>query len=163
MKQNDYLNQDIGKIKGVGPAKLALLNKLGIYNIKDIVNYFPRDYEDRTKITSISDFEDGMSYLFIATVSSPVKVQRIRKNLNISSVIVTDDTGNCKLTFFNQVYIKTRLIEGCKYLFFGKVKKDYNMLQIEHPQIYNISDLNKIKGLYPIYPLTSRYNTKLFI
>ena len=85
-KQELDLNNNIQYLKGVGPAKAALLNNLGIYTVKDILEYYPRNYEDRTKLYKICEFRAGENVLFIATVSSDVKVQRIRKNLVIYTV-----------------------------------------------------------------------------
>lgn len=149
------LGLNIQYMKGVGPAKSVLLNKLGIYTIKDLMEYYPRVYEDRTKLKSISEFVNGEQALFIATVCSPVKVQRIRKNLVIYSTVVSDDTGSCKMTWYNQTYIKTKLVEGEEYLFYGKVDLGRSRASIESSLIYNVSDLDKIQGIYPIYPLTA--------
>ena len=149
------LEQNIQYIKGVGPAKALLLNKLGIFTVKDLMEYYPRVYEDRTRLKNISEFLNGEQALFIATVSSPVKTQRIRKNLVIYSTFVSDDTGVCKMTWYNQAYIKTKLIEGEKYLFYGKVDLGRSRASIDSSLIYNISDLDKIQGIYPIYSLTA--------
>ena len=43
------LNNDVKYVKGVGPNRVVLLNKLGIYTLEDLITYFPRDYEDRSK------------------------------------------------------------------------------------------------------------------
>lgn len=149
------LEQNIQYIKGVGPAKALLLNKLGIFTVKDLMEYYPRVYEDRTRLKNISEFLNGEQALFIATVSSPVKTQRIRKNLVIYSTFVSDDTGVCKMTWYNQAYIKTKLIEGEKYLFYGKVDIGCSRASIDSSLIYSISDLDKIQGIYPIYSLTA--------
>ncbi len=154
-KNIDYLDTNVQYIKGVGPAKSALLNKLELYKIKDLLEYYPRSYEDRTKLLKISEFIPGENALFIATVNDSIRVQRIRKNLNISTTFASDDTGECKLTFFNQIYIKDRLKVDNLYLFFGKVSLDRGGFNIDNPDIYNITDLDKIQGIYPIYTLTS--------
>ena len=52
------LNKEIKYIKGVGPARAQLLNKIGIFNLKDLITYFPREYEDRSKPSYIQDVED---------------------------------------------------------------------------------------------------------
>ena len=52
------LNKEIKYIKGVGPARAQLLNKLGIFNLQDLITYFPRDYEDRSKPKTIQEVED---------------------------------------------------------------------------------------------------------
>ena len=44
------LNKDIKYIKGVGPARAELLNKVGIYTLEDAITYFPRGHEDRGNV-----------------------------------------------------------------------------------------------------------------
>ena len=43
------LTEDVKYIKGVGPNRVTLLNKIGIFNVKDLITYYPRVYEDRSK------------------------------------------------------------------------------------------------------------------
>lgn len=52
------LNKEIKYIKGVGPARAQLLNRIGIFNLQDLITYFPRGYEDRSKPKLIQDVED---------------------------------------------------------------------------------------------------------
>ena len=53
------LNQSIQYIKGVGPQRATLLQKLNIYTLEDLITYFPREYEDRRKPKNIEDLVDG--------------------------------------------------------------------------------------------------------
>ena len=53
------LNKEIKYVKGVGPNREVLLNKLKIYTLKDLITYYPRDYEDRSKPKNIYECEDG--------------------------------------------------------------------------------------------------------
>jgi ATP-dependent DNA helicase RecG len=149
------IENDVKYLKGVGPAKAILLNKLDIFKIKDLMEHYPRSYEDRTKLKNINEFVDGEYVLFVATVSSPVKTQMIRKNLSLVNTFVSDDNDECKLTWFNQRYIKERIKENDRYLFYGKVIKEYGSATVENPIIYNLSDVEKVQGIYPIYTLTS--------
>ena len=149
------LDNNIQFLKGVGPAKALLLNKLGIYTIKDLVEHYPRAYEDRTTLKNIINLVDGEYALFIGTIQSEMKVQRVRKNLTIYTNFAYDETDNIKLTWFNQKYIKDRLKVGMKYIFYGKVQYEYGRKVVESAQIYNLSDLSKVKGIYPIYTLTA--------
>ena len=57
------LSDDVKFVKGVGPNRVKLLNKLNIYNLEDLITYYPRDYEDRSKPKKIIDTADlaGMS------------------------------------------------------------------------------------------------------
>lgn len=155
-KENEiFLEKNIQFLKGVGPKKSEVLNKIGIFTISDLIEYYPRSYEDRTKISNIIEFIDGENYLFIATLSDSIHIQRIRKNLTIYSTYVYDDTGECKMTWFNQKYIDTKLHKGDKYLFYGKAIKSYGCTFVESAQIYNLNDVDKIQGIYPIYTLTA--------
>ena len=153
--ENIKLDTSVQYLKGVGPKMFELLNKLNIYTVKDLLEYYPRNYEDRTRLSNIIEFIDGEHYLFVATISDSIHIQRIRKNLTIYSTYVYDDTGECKMTWFNQKYINTKLHKGDKYLFYGKAIKNYGVVSMESAQIYNLNDIDKIQGIYPIYPLTS--------
>lgn len=149
------IKNDVKYLKGVGPAKSLLLNKLGINTIKDLIEYYPRSYEDRRNLKNISELLDGEYALFIGEIDTDVKLQRIRKNLAILHTFVSDETDSCKLTWFNQKYIKDRLKIGMKYIFYGKVQIEYGRKVVDNPEIYNLSDIEKIRGIYPIYTLTS--------
>ncbi len=149
------LEKNIQYLKGVGPAKAALLNKLGIFSINDMVEHFPRTYEDRTRLRNIVDLMDGDYALFVGKIQTDIKVQRIRKNLSIFSTFACDDTDNIKLTWFNQRYIKDRIKCGMSYIFYGKVQVEYGRKVIDNPQIYNLAELDKVQGIYPVYTLTS--------
>ena len=149
------LNDSIANLKGVGEKRAYLLNKIGVYTFKDLIEYFPRNYEDRTKVNYVSQFESGTPCLFIAKLCEKIKVKRIRRNLVIyTAVAIDDENTRLKLTWFNQTYIKTRLVVGNKYLFFGKPVYELGIYTVDSPEIYNLSDLSRIQGIYPIYSLT---------
>ena len=149
------LDTDIQFLKGVGPKMAELLSKLGIYKIKDLMEYYPRTYEDRTRLYKISQLVIGENCLFLGAVKDKLQVKRIRKNLAIYSTYVYDDTGVCKMTWFNQAYMKDRLKPGMTYLFFGKVSFENGRKAMETPQVYDVDALDKIQGIYPIYNLTA--------
>ena len=52
------LNKEIQYIKGVGENRAKILNKLGIYNLEDLITYYPRNYEDRSKTKPLSEAID---------------------------------------------------------------------------------------------------------
>ena len=47
------LKQNVQYVKGIGPKRVKVLNSIGIYTLYDLLTYFPRDYEDRTKTKKI--------------------------------------------------------------------------------------------------------------
>lgn len=148
------LNKKIQYIKGVGPNRAELLNKLGIYNLEDLITYYPRDYEDRGKPKKIAELTDGEEALIEVLVVSRMSEQKVRKNMTIYKLIVRDDTGSCVLTWFNQSYLKNKFILGKKYKFYGRVSNKYGKIEMNSP-VYDEEETNKNTGkIIPIYPLT---------
>lgn len=116
------LNQDVKFVKGVGPNRVVLLNKLGIYTLKDLITYYPREHEDRSKPSKIADLVDGQEALIEGICVSRVnEIRTRRKNMTIYKLIVRDDTETALLTWYNQPYLKQKFKLGEKYAFFGKV------------------------------------------
>ena len=85
------LNNDVKFIKGVGPNRVVLLNKLGIYTLQDLITY-PREYEDRSKPKTIESVQDGEEALIEGIAISRISEARIRKNLTIYKLIIRDET-----------------------------------------------------------------------
>ena len=102
------LKKNVKYIKGVGPARADLLNSIGIFNLYDLITYFPRDYEDRGKAKDIVDLKDWEEALIKAICVSNLMEKRIRKNMVIYKLTVRDETGLCQITWFNQRYLKNK-------------------------------------------------------
>ena len=149
------LNKNIQYIKGVGPARVKLLNKLGIYTLNDIINYYPRTYEDRSKIKKLNDVYDGEEILIIAKVITNAIVRRIRKGLTLFKVIVTDGSNNCEITWYNQEYIKEKIRKDNTYKFYGKVSNKYGKLEMNTPIVEEMNVSKNTGKIVPIYPSTN--------
>lgn len=148
------LENDVKYIKGVGPNRVQSLNKLGIFTLKDLITYYPRDYEDRSKPKNIIECQDGEDVLIEAIVVSRIVELRIRKNMTMYKLTVRDETGVCNITWFNQPYLKKQFIYGEKYSFFGKVHKKGTKLEMNSP-VFDSKNTNKHTGkIVPIYPTT---------
>lgn len=148
------LKKEIQFIKGVGPNRAALLNKLGIFNLKDLITYFPREHEDRGNPQNISELVDGQDALICAFPLGRVNEVRIRKNLMICKLMVRDETGSMIITWYNQPYLKNIFKPNVRYKFFGKVSRKYNGMEMQSP-VYESEDSEKNTGkIIPLYPLT---------
>ena len=148
------LNKDIQYVKGIGPKKASKLNKLGIFTINDLIYYFPRQYEDRNKLKKICQLEDKEKATIRAIISN-IETSTPRKGLSITKLSVRDETGFAKLVFFNQDYIVKSFKSGDTILVFGKVKKDFNGVELSSCEVEQMSNNPKSTcGIMPIYPLT---------
>lgn len=112
------LKKEVQFIKGVGPSRATLLNKLGIFNLKDLITYFPREHEDRGNVKNISEIVDGEEALICAFPVGRINEVRIRKNLVLYKLIVKDETGNLLITWYNQPYLKNIFKPNVRYKFF---------------------------------------------
>ena len=149
------LSKEIKYIKGVGPNRAELLNKLGIYTLEDLITYYPRTYEDRSKPVRIAEVQDGEEVLIEGIAAARVSEIRTRnRKMTIYKLIVRDETGSCTITWFNQSYLRNMFKQGETYKFFGKVKKLGNKVEMNSP-VYDIGANTKNTGkIIPIYPLT---------
>ncbi len=149
------LNQDVKFVKGVGPNRAKLLNRLNIYTLKDLITYYPREHEDRSRATKIVDVVEGEETLIEAVCVSKVnEIRTRRKNMTIYKLIVRDDTASAILTWYNQSYLKSKFKLGETYSFFGKVTKKNGNVEMISPT-YDEEGVHKNTGkIIPIYPLT---------
>ena len=84
------LNKDVKYIKGVGPNRVKLLNKLNIYTLKDLITYYPRDYEDRSVITKLRDVKDGEKYTIEAVALTELNIRYINRNRSLEKLLIKD-------------------------------------------------------------------------
>ena len=149
------LYDDVKFVKGVGPNRVKLLNKLNIYTLNDLITYYPRDYEDRSKPKRIVDTVDGEEVLIEAIVTSKMReIRTRRRNMTIYKLIVRDETDSCELVWYNQSYLKKMFQMGKKYKFYGKINKKIGLTEMISP-VYDVEEKNKNTGkIIPIYPTT---------
>ena len=147
------LKKDVKYVKGVGPNRVQLLNRLGIFTLEDLITYFPRTYEDRSEAKNICECIDGEEVLIEGYPAG--RVQEIRlKGKTMYKLVIRDETGSATATWFNQSYLKNVFRTGEKYKFYGKIKNIAGKISISSP-VFESSEKNSNTGkIIPIYPLT---------
>ena len=126
------LFSSVWELHGVGPARAAQLEKLGIRTLYDLLAFFPRDYEDRTNPVTIAQLQPGVPACFRAMVVSQPILRRIGGGRDITKLIVADETGKLTLSYFNQPYVKNQLHYGESYYFYGALQPEHGM-QMANP------------------------------
>ena len=147
------LNKDVKYVKTVGPNRVKLLNKLNIFTLKDLITYFPRDYEDRSKPKNICECIDGEEVLIQAVVVSRITEIRLRK-MTMYKLIIRDETATCTAVWFNQTYLKNIFKVGEKYNFYGKISNKLGKVEINSPVFDIAGKTNNTGKIIPLYPLT---------
>ena len=145
------LNHKIEFIKGVGPNKAAALKKeLGISQLKDMLDFFPFRYEDRSQILKITDIDDNTNAgLYMIQVISKKKIGRYRgKSLKVS---VKDSTGYAELVWMKGIeWVEDKMVAGKRYIIYGKPKIIKEKVSFFHPEFGDKSTMPM--GLRPVYP-----------
>lgn len=144
-------------LKGVGEKRAAKLSKLGIFTVGDLIYFFPRAYDDRSKTVSIAEAVEGEVNVIRATVCMPVTEHKIRKGMTIYKTKVTDGYMLMNLTFFNNKYVKDMLVEGEEYIFAGKVKIRAYTAEMSSPSFEKAESGERIR---PVYRQTEGLNSK---
>ncbi len=155
------LNTSLAEFPAVGPARQKALGRLGLSTAADLLRHFPRDYEDRTQLTTIAGAVEGEPVCIRAMVAETPRLSRIRKGLDITKVKVVDEVNAMTVTFFNQNYVKDALRPGESYVFYGKVEGFGRARQMLNP-IFEREDNPRFTGcIMPIYSLTQGITNNL--
>lgn len=138
----------VSNLGGIGNKRAELFAKLGINSIGDLLNFYPRSYEDWNLVEKIENLEYGTTVCIRATLATSVNDARISGGRIISKAMVFDDTGSLQIVFFNNRYISSMLKSGTEYLFYGKVTADSYGAQMVAPTFSTVQDATAI---YPVY------------
>lgn len=151
------LRSGIKYLKGVGDKRAAMLAKLGIFTLWDLLTFYPRTYEDWSRITSIKNAPMNENVCIKAIVGMPCKEHRIRKGMTLYKTEVTDGEMLLDITFFNNPYSAKKLEQGKEYLFFGKITGKGYFRSMNSPEFTEAEGSDTIR---PIYPQTAGMNSK---
>ncbi len=149
-----YLTDSVSKIKGIGEKTEKVLQKLGIFTVRELLAYYPRTYETYELPIPIGELKEGKIATIEASVIKSADVTRYR-NLQVITCVVKDPSGTMKLTWYNQPYMKNQLTMGTRHLFRGKVVRKKGALVLEQPKKYTREEYGRLlKVLQPVYSLT---------
>ena len=154
-------------VKGVGPRRARLLEKLGIMNVEDALWFVPWRYDDRLEVLPINNVLPGMK----ATIKGRVETCRVnttsRRQMTVVTLWVRDDTGVMECVFFNQPYLEKIFLRGVTVLLTGAVASNphgRSPLMMKGPQyeLLAADDLEEDVGgrIVPVYHETHGLSSK---
>lgn len=155
----DPLEQSSQFVKGVGPARQILLERLGIRTVEDLLMHFPRSYYDRRNLIPIGRLQPGTMSTFLGTVLA-VSARRSRRGGHILTVAVGDESGVVNLVFFNQPYLEKNFRQGEKVVASGELSIYRDARQVVSPEWETVGGelggtLIDAGRIVPVYPLTA--------
>jgi ATP-dependent DNA helicase RecG len=146
-------------LKGVGPAVAAKFEVLGLRTIGDLINHYPRRYEDYSTQTDIIALQPGP--VTIKAVIKQASGRYVKRGMHVTEAVASDHTGSVRLVWFNQPYRAAALKSGADYYISGSFELSHQRLSIMNPSAELASDfpLNTAR-IIPVYRetkgLTSR-------
>ena len=156
------LDSPIRYLKGVGEKRASEFAKKGIHTVGDLLYFFPRSHEDRSKVKPIARCIEGETVCIRAKVYNLPTDRYVHRNMLISSMQVFDDSGMINLVWYNNKYVKNNFKEGEEYIFFGKISRNkQGRVQITAP-VYEKAGNERYTGkIIPLYPLTHGLSQKI--
>ena len=114
-------------IKGIGKTTIKYLNELGIYNIQDLINYYPFRYEI-TQNTDIHNLNDGDKVVIGGIVENVPTVIHFNRKLNKMSFHLNTGEFITNITIFNRAFLKDKLNVGHAVTIIGKYDQKHNSI-----------------------------------
>ena len=172
----------VSSISGIGPQLTKALAKVNVFTVGDLLLYFPRDYEDRTR--KVTFREQASNYGKVHTVAQVIAHEWFGYGkMKTLKIIVNDGTGSAELICFNRAFLEKSLIPGTIITVTGKFEVKYGKLQstafevVKHEDEGTLSDevaersrsnlsvdlssiTPKESGIIPVYPLTEGLTQK---
>src|SRR5258706_14537503 len=111
------LGDDVQALKGVGEAVAKLFARLGVANIAQLIDDYPRTYDDYSSVSLISDLRPGP--ISIKAVIKQVTGRYVRRGMHITEAIASDASGSVRLVWFNQPYRAAAITASKEYFISG--------------------------------------------
>ncbi len=151
----ERLATQVQYLKGVGPRRAEMLERLGLRTAADLLFFFPRDYEDHTERRQVVDLEEGLLQTVRGLVEE-VELRDIAPGRNMLGMLVRVGNDHIRGVWFNQPFLLSQYRRGQEVLLSGKPKQRGLMWQMVHPRVTILSEdePDTAGGILPIYHLT---------
>ena len=131
------------------------LARLGIATVEDLISFYPRRYQDWTKITKMEELSPDDEAVIYGRVAD-IRMLTPRRGMSIRKVLLVDGTGAVTLVYFNQPWKGETFRKDTYVLAYGRIEYNYGKLQISNAEIEIVEpkELSSFQKLVPVYPLT---------
>ena len=155
--QDKALYADIQSIIGIGQKNSKLFYKLGINTVYDLLRYYPRRYQDYSRLKPINKLNYGDELTVIGTISQEISTRTTKNGrLRISETTISDGTGSLRIIWFNKPFLSKQLYRGVSVVVSGKIDVYLGRLVLNNPE-WELLDQEQLhtNRIVPIYPLTA--------
>lgn len=148
-------SSDLTSVKGIGEKTVKLFHKLDIYTVRDLLYYFPRDYEKFEEPKTISECKRGGIVTIRAKIPNQNMELRKAGRLVLFKFYLLEEGKRIDITYFNMAFLKNTFFPGQEYIFRGKLEEKKGRLSMDQPKFYKPEEYGMfLNTLQPIYSLT---------
>ena len=149
----------LSTLRSIGEKREKDFNKLGIYEVEDLVRFYPRAYLDLTERSSLKNAYHNDIVLIACEVNRVAPVQYGNKRKMVKA-FCSQDGFPFTIVWFNQPYVAQKLTAG-EYLFYGRVQNKYGQISLVNPTFEPLEKNYRLKGIIPIYSLKGSLTQKI--
>lgn len=151
----EQLSTPVQFLKGVGPDRAELLHRLELKNARDILFFFPRDYEDMSELRSISELEEEQP-VSVCGVVEEIELRNLSPGRSMLGVLIREGNQFLRAVWFNQPYMRQKFYQGNRVLLSGTPRMKGFRWEMMHPKVAQMGqeEAPPLGRILPVYPLT---------
>ncbi len=155
-EESAALDAPLTVLWGIGPRHRQTLSRLGLYTLGDMLYFFPRRYDDYSKLKPINRLQYGEEVTIIGTIESVISRSIRSGRMKITEAIVGDGSGTLRVSWFNQPWLAKRLRNGTQVVLSGKIDQYLGRPVMSSPE-WELLDQQHLhtNRIVPVYPLTA--------
>ena len=139
--------KELETIEGIGPKTKELLNKIKIYTVEDLLNYYPYRY-DIIKRSDLSNLSDGDKIIIDGIVEGQPTTIYINKSLKKMIFRISTKTMILNITLYNRTHLYSDLKSGKEVTIIGKYNKLKNTVIVSDIRFGLLPPSAKIEPIY---------------
>lgn len=139
--------KELETIEGIGPKTKELLNKIKIYTVEDLLNYYPYRY-DIIKRSDLSNLSDGDKIIIDGIVEGQPTTIYINKSLKKMIFRISTKTMILNITLYNRAHLYSDLKSGKEVTIIGKYNKLKNTVIVSDIRFGLLPPSAKIEPIY---------------
>lgn len=154
------LDASLSSVKGVGPKTAEQFAAAGLHTVRDLIYFFPRAYEDFSKITTIAAIRPGNATL--RGHFEDIRTKSVRRSMTITEATLVDKTGKVSVVWFNQAYRVKQISTDKEFLVSGEFGLQRNKYQLVNPSTELVAgDQISVGRIVPVYRQVAGLKTQL--
>ena len=155
------LDSPVTDLSGIGKTRAEALGRIGIFSVRDLLLHFPRAYENRGDVRTVTEACDGTAHALVLTVATEPRTAKLPRHMTLTKFRAFDETGTVEVVFFNQPYCRDAFAVGDEFRFYGTLTADKKIYRLTNPAYEPLTPDRPLPDMVPRYPLSEGISSKI--